>query len=77
MEGVAYCEQARAFYGEQWSGQSFMACGSLDAVLGMPVMEELRGAIRGCPPILEVSEAGHFAQEWGEPIARAALASFR
>ena len=77
MEGVAYCEQARAFYGEQWSGQSFMACGSLDAVLGMPVMEELRGAIRGCPPILEVSEAGHFAQEWGEPIARAALESFR
>jgi hypothetical protein len=39
-------------------------------------MEELRSVIRGCPPPLEVPEAGHFVQEWGEPVARAALAAF-
>jgi pimeloyl-ACP methyl ester carboxylesterase len=76
MEGVAYCERARTFFNEQWSGKSFMACGSQDIVLGMPVMEELRSVIRGCPPVMEVPEAGHFVQEWGEPIARAALESF-
>ena len=26
---------------------------------------------------LEVAEAGHFVPEWGEPIARTALAHFR
>ena len=76
MEGVAYCERARTFFSEQWSGQSFMACGSQDFVLGMPVMEELRSVIRGCPPVVEISDAGHFVQEWGEAIARAALKSF-
>ena len=53
-----------------------MACGSQDFVLGMPVMEELRSVIRGCPPVVEISDAGHFVQEWGEAIARAALKSF-
>jgi pimeloyl-ACP methyl ester carboxylesterase len=76
MEGVVYCARARTFFNEQWSGKSFMACGSQDVVLGMPVMEELRSVIRGCPPIMEVPEAGHFVQEWGAPIARAALESF-
>ncbi len=76
MEGVAYCEGARTFFNEQWSGKSFMACGSQDIVLGLPVMEELRSVIRGCPPVMEVPEAGHFVQEWGEPVARAALESF-
>jgi haloalkane dehalogenase len=39
-------------------------------------MEELRTAIRGCPPPLEVPEAGHFVQEYGERVARASLAAF-
>jgi hypothetical protein len=39
-------------------------------------MEELRSVIRGCPPALELPEAGHFVQEWGEPVAKAALAAF-
>jgi pimeloyl-ACP methyl ester carboxylesterase len=76
MEGIAECERARAFLGNDWRGQSFMAIGLRDPVLGKPVMEELRATIRGCPPALEIPEAGHFVQEWGEPIARAALASF-
>jgi pimeloyl-ACP methyl ester carboxylesterase len=76
MEGVAYGERARSFWANDWRGESFMAIGLRDPVLGKPVMEELRATIRGCPPPLEVPEAGHFVQEWGEPVARAALAAF-
>ena len=76
MAGVAHCERARAFLAREWRGRSFMAIGLRDPVLGKAVMEELRKTIRGCPPALEVAEAGHFVQEWGEPIARAALAAF-
>ena len=76
MEGIEECERARAFLANAWRGQSFMAIGLRDPVLGKPVMEELRATIRGCPPALDIPEAGHFVQEWGEPIARAALASF-
>ena len=36
----------------------------------------LRKTIRGCPEPLVIAEAGHFVQEWGEPVAEAALASF-
>jgi pimeloyl-ACP methyl ester carboxylesterase len=76
MEGVEHGERARRFLREEWRGESFMAVGLRDPVLGKPVMEELRATIRGCPPALEVPEAGHFVQEWGEPIARKALAAF-
>ena len=76
MEGVAYGERARAFLANDWRGESFMAIGLRDPVLGKAVMLELRSAIRGCPPPLELPEAGHFVQEWGEPVARAALAAF-
>jgi pimeloyl-ACP methyl ester carboxylesterase len=76
MAGIAHCQRAREFLAKEWRGKSFMAIGLRDPVLGKPVMEELRATIRGCPPALEVPEAGHFVQEWGEPIARAALASF-
>jgi haloalkane dehalogenase len=47
-----------------------------DAILGEPVMEELRGLIRGCPEPLKIAKAGHFVQEYGEPVARGALAHF-
>lgn len=76
MEGVRYCERARKFLAHEWTGQSFMAVGLQDQVLGAEVMEELRTTIRGCPPPLEVPEAGHFVQEWGDRVARAALRSF-
>jgi pimeloyl-ACP methyl ester carboxylesterase len=76
MEGAAHGERARKFLSSDWKGESFMAIGLRDPVLGKPVMEALRSVIRGCPPALEVPEAGHFVQEWGEPIARAALAAW-
>jgi haloalkane dehalogenase len=73
MEGAELGQRARAFFANEWRGESFMAIGLRDPVLGKPVMEELRSVIRGCPPALELPEAGHFVQEWGEPVARAAL----
>ena len=45
-------------------------------MLGPPVMEALGKTIRGCPAPFEVAEGGHFVQEWGEEIARAALKAF-
>jgi haloalkane dehalogenase len=76
MEGADHGQRARKFWGNEWSGDSFMAVGMRDAVLGGPVMAELRSTIRGCPEPMEVPEAGHFVQEYGEPIARRALEHF-
>ena len=47
--------------------------GAQDPVLGLPVMQALRQAIRGCPEPMLVEDAGHFVQEHGAPIAAAAL----
>ena len=74
--GAALAREARRFWRERWQGQSFMAVGARDPVLGPDVMAALRADIRGCPPPLVLPEAGHFVQEWGAPVARAALAHF-
>ncbi|HTO99229.1 MAG TPA: haloalkane dehalogenase [Myxococcales bacterium] len=75
-EGAALSRRARDFWRTQWNGQTFMAVGMKDPVLGPPVMSALRKIIRGCPPPYEVAEGGHFLQEWGEEVARRALAHF-
>jgi haloalkane dehalogenase len=75
--GAAISRDALNFWRERWTGDSFMAIGMQDPVLGPPVMQSLRRAIRGCPPAMEVAEGGHFVQEWGAPIAAAALAHFK
>ena len=74
--GAATSRAAQVFWQHDWQGQSFMAVGALDPVLGLPTMDALRAHIRGCPPPLVVAEGGHFVQEWGGPIATAALAHF-
>ena len=74
--GAAISRQAGDWWSQHWQGQSFMAIGMTDPVIGAPVMRALHKRIRNCPPPLELAEAGHFVQEWGEPVARAALASF-
>ena len=76
MEGVSESRAALEFWSKTWTGQSFMAVGCADAVLGPPVMEVLRSQIRGCPEPMLIPEAGHFVQEWGGPIAQAALKAF-
>lgn len=75
MEGVAESRAARDFWANNWSGKSFMAVGAADPVFG-GTMEGLRANIRGCPPPMVIPDGGHFVQEWGEPIARAALKAF-
>ena len=74
--GAAISRAAQAFWQRDWQGQSFMAVGAQDPVLGGPTMDALRAHIRGCPPPMVVAEGGHFVQEWGGPIAAAALAHF-
>jgi hypothetical protein len=44
-------------------------------LLGPPVMNALRQVIRSCPEPYFHVQAGHFVQERGEEIARAALAA--
>ena len=75
--GAKLSLDARAFWQERWSGESCMAIAMTDPVLGPPAMQALRSVIRGCPPAMEVAEGGHFVQEWGGPIAQAALAHFK
>ena len=77
MEGVDVSLKAAAFWSQDWAGESFMAVGMQDPVLGPETMARLRGVIRGCPVPMEIAEGGHFVQEWGGPIAEAALARFR
>jgi haloalkane dehalogenase len=75
--GAALSREAGRFWQEQWSGESFMAIGMQDPVLGEMPMRALQKRIRGCPPPMEVTQGGHFLQEWGAPIAAAALAHFK
>ncbi|QDZ00004.1 alpha/beta fold hydrolase [Nitratireductor mangrovi] len=76
MDGVETSKRAAKFWREAWRGQSFMAIGAQDPVLGVDVMQAMRKLIRGCPEPLVLPDAGHFVQEWGEEVARSALASF-
>jgi len=76
MEGVAESREARAFLANDWAGDSFMAVGAQDPVLGVAVMKQLRSTIRHCPEPVIVEEGGHFLQEWGTPVAEAALKKF-
>ncbi len=74
--GAEISRQAARFWSTQWQGDSFMAIGMQDPVLGPPVMQALRQVIRGCPEPMQVAEGGHFVQEHGGPIAEAALRRF-
>lgn len=76
MDGVDVSRRARRWWAEEFEGRSFMAIGMQDPVLGPAVMERVHASIRGCPEPMRVEGAGHFVQEWGEPIAREALAAW-
>jgi len=76
MPGVETGLDALQFLSREWDGQSFMAIGVRDPVLGEPAMRALHRHVRNCPEPMLLPDAGHFLQEWGEPVARAALAHF-
>ena len=72
-EGAALSRRARDWFKSEWTGRTFMAVGMKDPVLGPTVMAGVAQMIRNCPAPFEVAEGGHFVQEWGDGIARAAL----
>ena len=74
--GIEVSRKAAEFWSTKWSGQSFMAIGMQDGMLGPPVMTHMRSLIKGCPAPLEVEQAGHFVQEHGVAVAESAMAAF-
>ena len=74
--GAALSRKARDWLKSEWSGESFMAVGMQDPVLGPPVMKAMQKVIKGCPDPYEIEEAGHFVQEWGREVAKKALEAF-
>ncbi|HSM44233.1 MAG TPA: hypothetical protein VK969_04365 [Acidimicrobiia bacterium] len=74
-DGVEVSRQAIDWWANTFDGRSFMAIGENDPVLAS-VMPRMHQAIRGCPPPMVLEDAGHFVQEWGEQVARAALSEW-
>jgi haloalkane dehalogenase/tRNA(adenine34) deaminase len=74
--GAEISRKARGFFPKDWKGESFMTIGIQDPVLGPSVMRLLRRWIPGIPKPLEIKEAGHFVQDWGEIVAEKALEAF-
>ena len=75
--GAAISRRARDWWSGTWKGESFMAIGAKDPVLGPPVMQALRKFVRGCPEPWLHAEGGHFLQEWGEDVSREVLSRWR
>jgi pimeloyl-ACP methyl ester carboxylesterase len=73
MDGVTAARAASNWWSQSWTGSAFMAIGMKDPVLGEPSMELLHSTIRGCPKPMKLPDVGHFVQEAGEPVARAAV----
>lgn len=75
--GVDTSQAAARYLSSQWAGESFMAIGMKDKMLGPGVMNHIRTFITGCPEPLEIAEGGHFVQEAAGPfIAQKALEHF-
>ncbi len=73
--GVDVSRAAAAWWNSEWTGPTFMAVGEQDPVLGPAAMALLRRTISGCPEPLMLPQ-GHFVQESGDVVARAALAAW-
>jgi tRNA(adenine34) deaminase len=75
-DGAAVSRAAREFWRNDWQGQSLMAIGLQDPVLGEAVMRDLAANIRGCGEPMLLPQGGHFLQEHGAAIARRADQEF-
>jgi tRNA(adenine34) deaminase len=72
-DGAEISRKARDFWQTQWDGQTLMAIGAQDPVLGTTTMLGLQKLIRHCPEPMVLEQAGHFVQEHGEAIAQRAI----
>jgi tRNA(adenine34) deaminase len=75
-EGAEIGRAALNFWRYQWTGNSLMAIGAKDPVLGIKTMEHLQKNIRNCSNPMMLSNAGHFVQEQGLLIAQRATEIF-
>jgi tRNA(adenine34) deaminase len=75
--GASIARQAEDFWRHHWQGESLMAIGMQDPVLGESVMRDLQKNIRHCPEPMLLPAAGHFVQEHGQSIAEAAVQLFK
>jgi tRNA(adenine34) deaminase len=76
-EGADISARALTFWRDEWQGQSLMAIGTQDPVLGVDVMRNLHQNIRNCPEPMMLNHAGHFVQEHGQIIAESAVHHFK
>jgi len=67
--GAGLSRMALVFLQNDWHGQTLMAVGAMDPVLGPAVMARLQGQIRNASEPLLMPHAGHFVQEQGEALA--------
>jgi tRNA(adenine34) deaminase len=73
-DGAAISRAAREFWRNDWQGQTLMAIGMKDPVLGEATMRALQANIAGCPEPMLIAQGGHFVQEHGDEIARRVIA---
>ena len=76
MEGVDISKRAAKWFGSQWHGDSFMAVGMKDTLITPRLMERMREILCISRAPLLLPETGHFVQEDGDIVARAALAAW-
>ena len=79
MEGVDISKKSLQMYQTQdlfGRNDVFIACGMKDPVLGPAVMKRLARVWKNGCFYTEVPDAGHFVQEWGDNVARLAIATF-
>ena len=79
MDGVKVSTDAAEFYRTNCRFRTediFMAVGMKDPVLGPPVMKKLAKVWKNGCYYYEVTEGGHFTQEWGSEIASLAIDVF-
>jgi len=76
-DAVKYGLRAIEYWSKTWDGDSFMAIGMKDPVLGEEAMMGLNSVIKGCPEPMKIAEAGHFVQEYGVEVAEQALVHFK
>lgn len=76
MEGVDISKRAARWFGSQWRGESFMAVGMKDVLITPRLMERMREILCVSREPLLLPEAGHFVQESGDIVARAALTAW-